>query len=106
MPGSLAVVNIGQLVTLAGPARPRVGAELRDLGLIADAAVVLEGGVISAVGTHAEMRERITSDMNILDAEGRCVTPGFIDAHTHLVFAGNRADEFEQIGRASCGERG
>ncbi len=91
-----AIVNIGQLVTLAGPARPRVGAELRDLGLIADAAVVLEGGVISAVGTHAEMRERITSDMNILDAEGRCVTPGFIDAHTHLVFAGNRADEFEQ----------
>ena len=32
----------------------------------------------------------------IIDAHGRCVTPGFVDAHTHLVFAGNRAAEFEQ----------
>jgi imidazolonepropionase len=96
MPGSTAVVNIGQLVTLAGPSRPRAGAELRELGLIADGALLVEDGRIAATGTYAELRSRMPPNANIIDAEQRCVTPGFIDAHTHLVFAGNRADEFEQ----------
>ncbi len=96
MAGSTAVVNIGQLVTLAGPARSRAGAELRELGSIADAAMLIEADRIAAVGTYAELRSRIPHDATILDAQARCVTPGFIDAHTHLVFAGNRADEFEQ----------
>jgi len=42
------------------------------------------------------LKERIPADAEILDAERRCVTPGFVDAHTHLVFAGNRAGEFER----------
>jgi imidazolonepropionase len=96
MAGSLAVVNIGQLVTLAGPARPRIGAELRDLGLIADVAMLVEHDRIAAVGNFAELRSRIPREATIIDADRRCVTPGFVDAHTHLVFAGNRADEFEQ----------
>jgi imidazolonepropionase len=93
---ALCIVNIGQLATLAGPARPRVGTELRELGLISDAAVLIDGDRITAVGTYAELRPQIPPDATIIDAEGRCVTPGFIDAHTHLVFAGNRADEFEK----------
>lgn len=96
MGGMLAVVNIGQLATLAGAARPRVGAELRDLGLIAPAALLVEGDRIVAAGTYADLRSRITPDTTVIDAEGRCVMPGFVDAHTHLVFAGNRADEFEE----------
>ena len=96
MAGSCAVVHIGQLATLAGPPRPRVGAELRDLGLIADAAMVIEEDRITAVGTYAQLRSRIAADATVIDARGCCVTPGFVDAHTHLVFAGNRADEFEQ----------
>ena len=96
MPSSLAVVNIGQLVTQAGPARPRVGAELRELGIIRDAALLIENGRIAAVGTYSDLRSRMQSDVAVIDAGGRCVTPGFVDAHTHLVFAGNRADEFEQ----------
>ncbi|MGO8759059.1 MAG: imidazolonepropionase [Terracidiphilus sp.] len=95
MTGSLAIVNIGQLVTLAGPARPRVGWELNELGLIANAALLIEDGRIAAVGSHAELRARISAETNVVDAQGRCVTPGFVDAHTHLVFAGNRAAEFE-----------
>ena len=91
-----AIVNIGQLVTLSGPARPRAGRELRELGLICDAAMLIEGDRIAAVGSYAELRSCIPSDATIIDAEGRCVTPGFVDAHTHLVFAGNRADEFEK----------
>ena len=96
MAASLAVVNIGQLVTVAGPARPRAGAELRDLGLIEDAALLVEGGRIVAAGPYSEIRSKIPQEALIADARGRCVTPGFVDAHTHLVFAGNRAAEFEQ----------
>jgi imidazolonepropionase len=92
----LAVVNIGQLVTLAGPARPRVGAELRDLAIIDNAAVLVEGGRIAATGSYSELKPSIPSHAVVIDARGCCVTPGFIDAHTHLVFAGNRADEFEK----------
>ena len=93
---STAIVNIGQLVTLFGPTRPRVGPELRELGQISDAAMLIEGGCIAAIGTYAELRSRIASDATVIDAQGRCITPGFVDAHTHLVFAGNRADEFEK----------
>jgi imidazolonepropionase len=96
MPITLAIVNIGQLVTLAGPSRPRTGAELRELGVISNAALLIEDNRITAVGSYADLRPRIPSQAVIVDAAGRCVTPGFVDAHTHLVFAGNRAAEFEQ----------
>ena len=96
MPGTVAVVNIGQLVTLAGPARPRIGAELRELGLISDAALLIEDGRIAAVGPYTELVSQIPPHATVIDAGGRCVMPGFVDAHTHLCFAGNRAAEFEQ----------
>lgn len=96
MPASLAIVNIGQLVTLSGPARARVGGELRELGLVAYGAMLIEDGRIVAAGSSAELRGRIANAGTVIDAQGRCVTPGFVDAHTHLVFAGNRAAEFEQ----------
>jgi imidazolonepropionase len=92
----LAVVNIGQLVTLAGPPCPRVGAELRELELIPDAALLVEDGRIAAAGPYAELRSKTPPHAVVIDAQGRCVTPGYVDAHTHLVFAGNRAAEFEQ----------
>ncbi len=69
-PDSLAVVNIGQLVTLAGPERPRVGAELRELGLIADAALLVEDGRIAAAGTYAELRSVIPAEATVIDARG------------------------------------
>lgn len=96
MSRSLAIVNIGQLVTLAGPARPRVGAELSELGIISDAALLIEDGCVAAAGTYTELRARIAGGATVVDANGRCVTPGLVDAHTHMVFAGNRAAEFEQ----------
>lgn len=91
-----AVIDIGQLVTLCGPARPRVGAELRELGIVAHAGMLIEDGRIAAVGSDAEIRARVPAGAEVIHAGGRCVTPGFVDAHTHLVFAGNRADEFEK----------
>ena len=84
------VVENCQLVTLAGPARARAGAEMRELGIIRDGAMLVRDGRIAAVGKRGEIRcERV------LDAGGRVVLPGFVDAHTHPVFAGNRADEYE-----------
>jgi len=96
MAGSLAVVNIGQLVTLAGPGRARAGKELSELSLVENAALLVEDGRFAAAGAYEELRSRIPAGTTIIDAEGSCVTPGFVDAHTHLVFAGNRAAEFEQ----------
>jgi imidazolonepropionase len=96
MPGTVAVINIGQLVTLAGPARPHIGAELRELGLIRDAAMLIEDGRVAAVAPYLELLPEIPPHVPVIDAGGKCVTPGFVDAHTHLVFAGNRVAEFEQ----------
>ncbi len=92
----LAIINCSQLVTLRGSARPRVGAEMRELSIIHDGAMLVRGGRIEAVGTRAEIEPLITNDYEIVDANKRIVLPGFVDAHTHPVFAGTRADEFEK----------
>ena len=96
MSQALVIVNIGQLVTLAGPPRPRTGRELSELGIIPNAALFIENGRIVAAGPYVDLKPQIPSHAAVIDAEQRCVTPGFIDAHTHLVFAGNRAAEYEQ----------
>lgn len=93
---TVAVVNIGQLVTLAGPALPRVAKELGELAIVENVAILIEGDRILACGRHVDIKSQIPAGAAVIDAEGRCVTPGFVDAHTHLVFAGNRAAEFEQ----------
>jgi imidazolonepropionase len=91
---SFAVVNCSELVTMAGPARPRVGRELRELGIIRDGAMLIRDGRIAFAGPRGDLK--IEGDAETLDAGGRIVMPGFVDAHTHPVFAGNRADEFEK----------
>jgi len=93
---SLAVINSTQLVTLAGPARPRVGAELSELSIIADGAMLVRDGLIEKVGARADIEPLIDQDCEVIDAGGRVVLPGFVDAHTHPVFAGTRVSEFEE----------
>jgi imidazolonepropionase len=93
---SLAIINCAQVVTLAGPARPRVGPELRELGIISPGALLVRDGLIERVGTTDEIKNRIDADTTVVDAGGRVVLPGFVDAHTHPVFAGTRVDEFEE----------
>ena len=92
----LAVVNCSQVVTLAGPARPRVGAEMRDVGIVAPGALLVNGPRIERTGTTDEIKKLIDSDCEVVDAGGRVVLPGFVDAHTHPVFAGTRVAEFEE----------
>jgi len=92
----LAVVGCSQLVTLRGPARPRVGAEMRELSVVADGAMLVRGGRIERVGTRGEIEPLVGGGCEVFDAGGRVVLPGFVDAHAHPVFAGSRAGEFEQ----------
>ena len=96
MANSLAVINCSQLVTLAGPARPRAGAELRELSIINNGALLLNDGRIQLTGRRQEIEFYITSDCAVVDAGGRVVLPGFVDAHTHPVFAETRVNEFEE----------
>ena len=102
----LAIMNIGQLVTLAGPARPRVGEEMRELGLVRDGAMLIQDGRVAEVGAYADLKvnagRAIAQGAVVLDAGGSLVTPGFVDAHTHLVFAGNRAT-YQEIAAAGGG---
>jgi imidazolonepropionase len=91
----IAVLNASQLLTLAGPEGPRVGSALRDLSIIPGGAFLARDGIIAAIGSSAEIEKLISSDVEVVDATGRVVLPGFVDAHAHPVFAGNRIDEFE-----------
>jgi imidazolonepropionase len=91
----LLVRNCRQLVTLAGPKRPRIGPELRDLAIIRDGFMLVRDGRIKAVGPRDQIEAAAAPSAQEIDAGGRIVLPGFVDAHTHTVFAGNRADEFE-----------
>jgi imidazolonepropionase len=101
---SLAVLHASQLVTLAGPKRPRVGTEVSELAIIHDGGMLIREGKIDIVGSSNEI-EKVASDAEIVDAGGRIVLPGFVDAHTHLVFAGNRLDDFERRARGETYEQ-
>lgn len=101
MARSLAVINCAQVVTLAGPARPRVGPEMRELSIVSDGAMLVVGERIAEIGTRETIEPLLSGDCEIVDAGGRVVLPGFVDAHTHPVFAGTRVGEFEERARGS-----
>lgn len=101
---TLAVVNCSQLVTLAGPARPRVGPELRELAIIPNGGMFVRDGVIESVGSRDDVELLIDSDTEVVDALGKIVLPGFVDAHTHPVFGGTRVSEFEERSKGATYE--
>ena len=101
---SLAVLHASQVVTLSGPNRPRIGAEMSELAIISDGGMLIHNGKIEKIGRSAEIEKNV-GDEEIVDAGGRVVMPGFVDAHTHLVFAGNRLDDFERRARGETYEQ-
>ncbi|QSF45890.1 imidazolonepropionase [Paenibacillus tianjinensis] len=88
-----------QIATLAGAStRPKTGKEMEDIGLIEDGGIVIEDGIVVFVGTSGEASRYVEEHagdkpVTVLSAAGKTVTPGLIDPHTHIVFAGSR--EFE-----------
>ncbi|MCX7702830.1 MAG: imidazolonepropionase [Planctomycetota bacterium] len=86
------VVGSEQLVTAEGR-EPLRGTDMRKLKIIKRGGVAIRGEYIVSVGVEDELKSKYTAE-KIIDAEGGCITPGLVDAHTHLVFAGSREDEF------------
>ena len=90
----IVVHNIGLLATLAGP-RPRLGAGLGDIGALRKAAVAADRGRIVFVGREEDLGRGVRTSGHVIeiDAGGAAVIPGFVDAHTHLAYGGDRDDE-------------
>ncbi|MEM3565903.1 MAG: imidazolonepropionase [Candidatus Bathyarchaeia archaeon] len=89
------IVNASELVTLAGDnEKPKTGKRMRELGIIKNGCVAIKDGKILAVGKTPEIRKNFRAE-DIVNASGKTVLPGFVDPHTHLVFAGSRENEFQ-----------
>jgi len=91
----LVVHSAAQLITCASPKSARRGAAMGEIGIIEDGAVALHRGKIVAVGPTDAIRKAHEAASDI-DARGQVVCPGFVDPHTHVAYAGDRADEFER----------
>ena len=92
---TVAVVNASQLVTLAGPRRPRVGSGMSELAVVKTGGMLIRDGVVAETGSSSDIQRALPDGADVVDAAGRVVLPGFVDAHAHPVFVGNRIDEFE-----------
>lgn len=93
----LLIAHCRQLLTLRGSSAPRRGRELRELGILRDAAVLIAGGRIEAVGTtRAVERHPLARRARKINARDYVVLPGFVDSHSHLIFPASRAGEYEQ----------
>lgn len=94
-PPPILILHAQELVTLSGAEGPRRGRAMRELRIIPDGGLYAVDGEIRDVGTSREMESRHGDSAEVLDATGKTVVPGFVDAHTHLVFAGSREHELE-----------
>lgn len=94
VPDTLLLHHIGELVTLEGGPR-RGPEEMNDLAIVRDAAVLIEDGVIEEVGPSERLLRSAPREAVRVHCGDRAVVPGFVDAHTHAVYAGDRVHEFE-----------
>ncbi len=86
------LIRNARILTLAGDARPRRGAAMRELGVIPAGDVLVGEGTIAAVGAKLEAPE----GTEIIEARGRVLLPGFVDCHTHACWSGDRFEEWER----------
>ncbi|MFH0990662.1 MAG: imidazolonepropionase [bacterium] len=91
----LLIKNIRQLVTVAGSTLGvKTGPSMSDLCVIEDGAVYCSDGIIQWIGPTKEFTGTLPEEADVIDADGRIALPGFVDAHTHLLFGGSRENEF------------
>jgi imidazolonepropionase len=91
--GNILIVGIGELCTALG-AGARKGGAMRDIYRVSDAALVARDGIITYAGPRSGLDPDLVEGMSPIDAHGMAVIPGFVDSHTHFIFAGYRSDEF------------
>ena len=97
--------SAAQLLTLAGPPVPRRGPALGELGIIRGGALLTSNGKIMRIGKTSQLAgEARRLKAESINCRGRVVMPGFVDSHTHLVFAGNRVDDYERRLRGATHE--
>ncbi len=94
---TLLIEHLDELHPVEGPA-PRAGARQGDHTFIPDGAIASDGSRIVAAGSTAHVRGAVAigPDTRVVDGRGRSLVPGFVDAHTHVVFAGDRRDELRR----------
>jgi imidazolonepropionase len=91
----LLIVNAKELITLANPnAGPRTGKQMQELSIIKDGSIAIRDGRILAVGSTREV-SKVFKPGYVINAQGKTVMPGFVDPHTHLIFAGSREEVFQ-----------
>lgn len=109
-PRSLLIVHAAELLTLRGPSGPRTRDQASSLGIVEDGALYTEGERIQEIGPTAEILRRHPRADRTIDASGKVVLPGFVDPHTHAIFAGSREQEIEWkaegLGYAEIAARG
>jgi imidazolonepropionase len=92
---NLLIKNIKQLVTVRVDGKPyKTGKEMRDLGIIENATAFIQNGLFSWIGPSAEFSQAIDDNIDVINAADFIALPGFVDSHTHTVFAGSRENEF------------
>jgi imidazolonepropionase len=92
---NLLIHHIKELVTVRTEGAPTLtGARMRDIGILHNASVIVRDGLIHWVGPSQDLPAADADDLPLIDASSRVALPGFVDAHTHLVFAGHRDEEF------------
>jgi len=93
----LLIVHCNQLLTVCGASRtPKSSHDMDDLGIITDGAVAIKNKKIIDVGTTGRLKRYYRKGAKVIDASGKIALPGFVDSHTHAVFAGSREQEFVQ----------
>ena len=93
--GNLLIKNIAQIATPIGSSQKK-GTDMEKICVMNDSSIYIEDGIISSVGKYEDIISNIydLSDCKVIDAQGKCVIPGFVDSHTHFIFGGYRAEEF------------
>ncbi|HSK70322.1 MAG TPA: imidazolonepropionase [Pyrinomonadaceae bacterium] len=94
MKADLIIFNAGQLLTCSSGGKAKRGREMLDVGLIENGGLAIKNGLIVGIGKSEEILQDFEAG-ELIDAVGKVVCPGFVECHTHIVYAGNRLDEFE-----------
>jgi imidazolonepropionase len=91
----LLISNLKQLVTVRSDGQPfKAGREMRNLGIMENASVLVENGIITWIGNAADFTNTLEPDADTIDGSSYVALPGFVDSHTHAVFGGSRENEF------------